>query len=42
VFDPSTGIYVATGASSGSGEPLALVALGLAAVALLVSLSADR
>jgi hypothetical protein len=42
VFDPRTGAYVATGASSGPGEPLALAALALAAAALLLSLAADR
>jgi len=41
VFDPRTGAYVATGASSGPGEALALVALALAAAALLASLTAD-
>jgi hypothetical protein len=42
VLDPRTGAYVATGASSGPGEPLALAALALAATALLLSLRADR
>jgi hypothetical protein len=42
VFDPQTGAYVATGASSGAGEPLALAALALAAAALLLSLAGDR
>lgn len=42
VFDPRTGAYVATGASSGPGEALALAALGVAVAALLVSLAADR
>jgi hypothetical protein len=42
VFDPRTGAYVATGASSGAGETLALAALALAAAALLLSLTTDR
>jgi hypothetical protein len=42
VFDPGTGAYVGTGASSGAGEPLALAALAVAAAALLLSLTADR
>ena len=42
VFDPQTARYVATGASSGPGEPLALAALALAAAALLLSLAGDR
>ncbi len=42
VFDPGTGTYISTGASSGPGEPLALAALALAAAALLLSLAADR
>jgi hypothetical protein len=41
VFDPRTDGYIATGASSGPGETLALVALALAAAALLVSFTAD-
>jgi hypothetical protein len=41
VFDPRTGAYVATGASSGPGEPLALAALAVGAAALLLSLTAD-
>lgn len=42
VFDPRTGAYVATGASSGPGEALALAALAVAVGALLASLRADR
>ena len=42
VFDPRTGAYVATAASSGPGEALALAALAVAAGALLASLRADR
>jgi len=41
VFDVGTGRYAATGASSGAGEWMAIVALALAAAALLLSLSAD-
>jgi hypothetical protein len=41
VFDPETGRYVATGASSGPGELVALVALALAGVGLALSLTAD-
>jgi hypothetical protein len=42
VFDPRTGAYVATAASSGAGETLALAALAVAAAALLLSLTTDR
>jgi hypothetical protein len=41
VFDARADAYVATGASSGPGETLALVALAVAAAALLVSFTAD-
>jgi hypothetical protein len=42
IFDPRTGRYITTGAGSGPGELVALVALALAAVALVLSLTADR
>ena len=42
VFDPRTGAYVGTGASSGPGEALALAALAVAVGALALSLTADR
>ncbi|HET8977143.1 MAG TPA: hypothetical protein VFN87_03235 [Solirubrobacteraceae bacterium] len=41
VFDPATGRYAATGASSGAGEALALAALVLGAAGVALSYSVD-
>ncbi len=42
VFDAATGRYLATGATAGPGELVALIALSVAAAALLLSFAADR